>query len=52
MTRHLSISSRAFEGLVSRLPAYVDVILTADKTHKYADIEGVVYKAPLDEVAS
>lgn len=51
MTRHLTISSAAFEGLVSRLPAYVDVVLTADETHKYMQLDSVTYKAPLEDVA-
>lgn len=52
MTRKLSISSTAFEDLIRRLPDYVDFIVTADKTHKFLELDDVTYVAPLEEVAS
>lgn len=51
MTRRITITSTAFEDLIRRLPAYVDVVLTADATHKYAELDGVTYVAPLEAVA-
>ena len=51
MTRKLSISSTAFEDLIRRLPAYVDVVITADATHKFLQLDDVTYVAPLEGVA-
>ena len=51
MSRRLSISSTAFEDLIRRLPAYVDVVLTADATHKFLELDDVTYVAPLDGAA-
>ena len=51
MTRRLNISSQAFEGLIRRLPSYVDVVITADETHKYLELDSVTYVAPLDGAA-
>lgn len=48
MTRRISISSSAFEDLIRRLPAYVDVVVTADSTHKFCELDDVTYVAPLE----